>query len=40
MFKATRINGQSYRLELVGIVWRYECDYVWIDVIALVKGLA
>ena len=40
MFKAARINVQSYGLELVGIVWNYEYDYVWIDVIALVKGLA
>ena len=40
MFKAARINAQSYGLELVSIVWKYECDYVRIDVIALVNGLA
>ena len=38
MFKAARINVQSYGLELVGNVWKYECDYVRVDAIALVKG--
>jgi len=40
VFTAVRINVQSYGLELVGILWKYECDYVRIDVIALIKGLA
>jgi len=40
VFKAARINVQSYGLELVGNVWKYERDYVGIDVISLVKGLA
>jgi len=33
-------NARSYGLELVCIVWKYECDYVRIDVIALINGLA
>ena len=40
MFKAARMNVQSYGLELVRMLWKYECDYVLIDVITLVNGLA
>ena len=32
--------ARSYGPELVCIVWKYECVYVHIDVLALVKGLA
>jgi len=35
-----RYNARSYGLELVCIVCKYECDYVRIDVIALINGLA
>jgi len=40
VFKVARINASSYGLKLVCIICKYECDYVWIDVIALVNELA